>query len=175
MSMKSVTINVNGARILSVLLILIGSAFVANEIYVIFTMWPYAPSLCGCEFDRALGHKQLAAPIAACFAGCVGTVAGVLLGRRHRFAVLLYGINTVAGARAIEVFGVSRLVPYRPRDCVGLAPPVCAHKPAGSNYGWNPFFGPQLTLPLAVLTGWLVAAWLHTGLASVLNRPIKGA
>jgi hypothetical protein len=36
------------------------------------------------------------------------------------------------------------------------------------------FFGPQLTLPLAVLTDWLVAAWLLTALASVL-RPIKSA
>ena len=42
-------------------------------------------------------------------------------------------------------------------------------------YGWNPFFGPQLTLPLAVLTGWLVAAWLPATLASILKRPIKGA
>jgi hypothetical protein len=27
-------------------------------------------------------------------------------------------------------------------------------------YGWNPFFGPQLTLPLALITAWLVVTWL---------------
>jgi hypothetical protein len=42
-------------------------------------------------------------------------------------------------------------------------------------YGWNPFFGPQLALPLAVLTTWLVVAWLPTALATALKRPIKGA
>jgi hypothetical protein len=42
-------------------------------------------------------------------------------------------------------------------------------------YVWNPFFGPQLTLPLAVLTAWLVVAWLPTALAGILKRPIKSA
>jgi hypothetical protein len=42
-------------------------------------------------------------------------------------------------------------------------------------YGWNPFFGPQLTLPLAVLTAWLVVAWLPTAVAGVLKRPKKSA
>jgi hypothetical protein len=27
-------------------------------------------------------------------------------------------------------------------------------------YGWNPFYGPQLTLPLALLTAWLVVVLL---------------
>lgn len=42
-------------------------------------------------------------------------------------------------------------------------------------YGWNPFFGPQLALPLAGLTTWLVVAWLPTALATALERSIKGA
>jgi hypothetical protein len=42
-------------------------------------------------------------------------------------------------------------------------------------YGWNPFFGPQLTLPLALLTVWLVLAWLPTALARVSKRPTKSA
>jgi hypothetical protein len=42
-------------------------------------------------------------------------------------------------------------------------------------YGWNPFFGPQLALPLAVLTTWLLVAWLPTALATALKRSIKGA
>ena len=42
-------------------------------------------------------------------------------------------------------------------------------------YGWNPFFGPQLTLPLALLTAWLLVAWLPTTLARVSKRPSKSA
>jgi hypothetical protein len=42
-------------------------------------------------------------------------------------------------------------------------------------YGWNPFFGPQLTVPLAVLTAWLVVAWLPTALAGIFKRSIKSA
>jgi hypothetical protein len=42
-------------------------------------------------------------------------------------------------------------------------------------YGWNPFFGPQLLLPLALLTAWLVVAWLPTALARVSKRPSKSA
>jgi hypothetical protein len=42
-------------------------------------------------------------------------------------------------------------------------------------FGWNPFFGPQLTLPLAVLTAWLVVAWLPSAIAGILKRPIKSA
>ena len=42
-------------------------------------------------------------------------------------------------------------------------------------YGWNPFFGPQLILPLAMLTAWLIAAWLPKALATVFKRPIKGS
>jgi hypothetical protein len=42
-------------------------------------------------------------------------------------------------------------------------------------YGWNHFFGPQLTLPLAMLIAWLMVAWLPTALAAVFKRPIKGA
>jgi hypothetical protein len=42
-------------------------------------------------------------------------------------------------------------------------------------YGWNPFFGPQLTLPLAMLIAWLVVACLPTALVAVFKRPIKGA
>jgi hypothetical protein len=42
-------------------------------------------------------------------------------------------------------------------------------------YGWNPFFGPQLTLPMALLTAWLMIAWLPTAFAWVLKRRIKKA
>jgi hypothetical protein len=42
-------------------------------------------------------------------------------------------------------------------------------------FGWNPFFGPQLTLPLAVLIAWLVVAWLPSALAVVFKRPMRGA
>jgi hypothetical protein len=42
-------------------------------------------------------------------------------------------------------------------------------------YGWNPFFGPQFTLPLAVLAAWLIVAWLPTALARVYKRPIRSA
>ena len=44
-----------------------------------------------------------------------------------------------------------------------------------SIYGWNPFFGPQLSLPLALLVAWLVVAWLPTALARVSNVPSKSA
>jgi hypothetical protein len=36
-------------------------------------------------------------------------------------------------------------------------------------YGWNSFFGPQLTLPLAMFTAWLLVAWLPT-VAAVFKR-----
>jgi hypothetical protein len=42
-------------------------------------------------------------------------------------------------------------------------------------FGWNPFFGPQLTLPLAVLIAWLVVAWLPIALAVVFKHPMRGA
>lgn len=37
-------------------------------------------------------------------------------------------------------------------------------------YGWNPFFGPQLTLPLALLASWLLVGWLPGALARSLWR-----
>lgn len=39
--------------------------------------------------------------------------------------------------------------------------------------GWNPFFGPQLTLPLALLTAWLLVGWLPGALARSLGRKSK--
>ena len=36
--------------------------------------------------------------------------------------------------------------------------------------GWNPFFGPQLTLPLALLSGWLFVGWLPSALARSPGR-----
>jgi hypothetical protein len=40
---------------------------------------------------------------------------------------------------------------------------------------WDRFFGPQLTLPLAMIVAWLVAAWLPTTAAAKLKRSIKRA
>jgi hypothetical protein len=37
-------------------------------------------------------------------------------------------------------------------------------------YGWNPFFGPQLTLPLALLTAWAFVGWLPSALARSRGR-----
>jgi hypothetical protein len=39
--------------------------------------------------------------------------------------------------------------------------------------GWNLFFGPQFTLPLAVLTAWLLVGWLPGALARSLGRKGK--
>ena len=36
--------------------------------------------------------------------------------------------------------------------------------------GWNLFFGPQLTLPFALLTAWLLVGWLPGALAGSLGR-----
>jgi len=36
--------------------------------------------------------------------------------------------------------------------------------------GWNLFFGPQLTLPLALMTAWLFVGWLPGALARSLGR-----
>ena len=37
-------------------------------------------------------------------------------------------------------------------------------------YGWNPVLGPQLTLPLAVITAWVMKPWLPTVLAAAPRR-----
>jgi hypothetical protein len=39
--------------------------------------------------------------------------------------------------------------------------------------GWNLFFGPQLTLPLALLTAWLLVGWLPSALGRSLGRKGK--
>ena len=46
----------------------------------------------------------------------------------------------------------------------------------GDNFfALNSFFGPQLTLPLAMLTAWLVVRCVATAVAAIRNRPLKGA
>lgn len=39
--------------------------------------------------------------------------------------------------------------------------------------GWNPFFGPQLTLPLALFSAWLFAGWLPSALTRSPRRAGK--
>lgn len=39
--------------------------------------------------------------------------------------------------------------------------------------GWNSFFGPQLTLPAALITAWLFFGWLPGALAHLLGRVSK--
>lgn len=82
---------------------------------------------------------------------------------RQRRTILLVSIGVLLAAWTAIV---GELIKIKPPNIFGDGVFI---------YGWNPFFGPQLTLPLAVLTAWLVVAWLPSALAGVLKRPIKSA
>jgi drug/metabolite transporter (DMT)-like permease len=84
-------------RILGALLVLTGVVLLARAGFVLLhPLTPLPPSLCGCEFDEALRQKGQMPGITSCIAGGVAVVAGILLARRHRFALVGVGAWLVA-------------------------------------------------------------------------------
>jgi len=83
-------------------------------------------------------------------------------GQRRRILLVSVGVLLVEWAAILGI--MSELIRIRPPEIFSDGVLI---------YGWNPFFGPQLTLPLAVLTAWLGVVWLPTALAAVFKRPIE--
>jgi len=77
--------------------------------------------------------------------------------RLRRLILLVSGGVLLAGSTAI----LGELIKIKPPDIFSDGVFI---------YGWNPFFGPQLTLPLTLLTAWLVVAWLPAALATIFKR-----